>query len=206
MNLTILATTLMLLGGTDGKTVKVSATLPADTLEVGKSYEFLVDVEFPKGVSPGDAGIPAALLQVQVPPSAKLTGEVLTEHKDLARNEFLQAPFERTVEEYPARIAFKLTKKPAEGEAFHLNVMAYTLKKSKKSAKFLRRRLALPLKPGATAKEVEATPSDWGGDKHLQLGDKAEDFDLPSADDTTASLAQFRGKKNVIVTTYRAHW
>ena len=49
-------------------------------------------------------------------------------------------------------------------------------------------------------------PSDWGRDTHLQLGEAADEFELPSSDGTLVSLSQFKGKSNVIVTTYRAHW
>jgi hypothetical protein len=64
----------------------------------------------------------------------------------------------------------------------------------------------LPLKPYAKGKAVGAAPSTWGWHKSLQLGDPATPFTLPRADGTKVNLADYRGKKNVIVTTYRAFW
>ena len=64
----------------------------------------------------------------------------------------------------------------------------------------------LPLEPGATATEGSANESDWGKGDFLKIGDKAEPFELPRADGSTLSLGEYLGKKNVIVTTYRAFW
>ena len=71
---------------------------------------------------------------------------------------------------------------------------------------FVRRRFALPLEPGAVARSVPATRSDWGESDLLQLGDQAPDFELPRADGTTVALSSFKGRKNVVITTYRAFW
>lgn len=197
---------LVLANGSDIDSVRLSASLPLDAMEVGNEYEFVVDAAFPEGVSASDAGVPSTLLQIDVPPSARLTGRVLREQKELARNEYMRAPFERAVKTFPARIGFTLIDKPGPEEAFHINVIAYVSSGSEVSARFMRRRLALRLSPGATAKQVEPIPSSWGGDPNLQLGDRAPDFTLPSADGTTTSLAQYLGKKNIVVTTYRAYW
>ncbi len=48
--------------------------------------------------------------------------------------------------------------------------------------------------------------SKWGKNQLLKIGDKAAAFMLPRADGEKVGLKQYRGKKNVIVTTYRAHW
>ena len=57
------------------------------------------------------------------------------------------------------------------------------------------------------AVEVPATTSKWGVDeKLLQIGDKATDFVLPRADGSEVALEPYLGEKNIIVTTYRAHW
>ena len=68
-------------------------------------------------------------------------------------------------------------------------------------------RFELPLEPGVEAEEVAADESSWGVDEELlQIGDKAVDFELPRADGTTVKLSDYLGKKNIIVTTYRAFW
>lgn len=40
----------------------------------------------------------------------------------------------------------------------------------------------------------------------LQIGDVAADFSLSKAFDPPPSLGQYLGQKNIVVTTYRAHW
>ena len=49
--------------------------------------------------------------------------------------------------------------------------------------------------------ERQGAPSDV-----LQIGDRADAFTLARADGTTISLADYKGKKNVLITTYRAFW
>ena len=64
-----------------------------------------------------------------------------------------------------------------------------------------------PVAAYARAKEADRNASDWGENKRrLQLGDKAALFELPRADGSTVPLAQYLGRKNVLVTTYRAFW
>ena len=72
---------------------------------------------------------------------------------------------------------------------------------------FARRRLALPVKGGAVAKQVDANESNWGrDDKLLQIGSKAVPFNLPKADGEKLALETYLGKKNIVVLTYRAFW
>ena len=87
-----------------------------------------------------------------------------------------------------------------------LNVTGYVSARDGRKG-FLRRRLELPLVAGASALEVDSRKSTWGVDQSvLQIGDVAPDFRLPRADGSKVSLGRFRGKKNVVVTTYRAFW
>ena len=59
----------------------------------------------------------------------------------------------------------------------------------------------------AQASDVDPSTSDWGsGAASLQIGDPADPFTLPRADGSTVSLADYHGKKHVLVTTYRAFW
>jgi len=184
--------------------IEVHATLTADSLEVGGVYQFEVALDL-AGRSAGEAGIPHPFIQIDVPRSARLKGKVINDMKSLRGNEFLREPFERLMKANPETVAFKLIRQPEEDDAFYVNVIGYLSDKDGQ-AEFIRRRLKLPLVAGATTTAVDATDSNWGRDKSLQIGDKAKNFKLPSAAGENVSLKQFRGEKNVIVTTYRAHW
>ncbi|MCH7884194.1 MAG: hypothetical protein IIC01_03000 [Planctomycetes bacterium] len=197
----------LLLGSTppSNDQVTINARIEADRLEVGQEYEIVLDVRFKANHSASEAGMPAPILQIQVPPSVRLSGKVLSSHKELSRNEFLHAPFERLMKDAPTRVPFTLVHEPAPEDQFSLNVLAYV--SNGKGTSFVRRRLTLPVRASATAKEADPNTSDWGvNERLLQLGDKAALFKLPRADGSTVSLDQYLGKKNVVVTTYRAFW
>lgn len=187
--------------------VTVNAELAADELRVGRTYEIVLRVAVADGWSASKAGVPAPLLQIDVPPSVELSGRVLTEHKELSKNEFLQAPFERLLKEREQRIEFKLTRDPHPDEGIGLNIMTYVAQDPTKDSFFVRRRIVVPL--AARAKGVARPPTDssWGIDRELlQIGDVASDFSLPKAFDPPIGLSNYLGQKNVIVMTYRAYW
>lgn len=186
--------------------VGVSAVLRAEVLEVGQDYEIEVEVRIGEGYSASTAGIPQPLLQIDVPPSAKLLGKVLQDYQELAKNEFLQAPFERLIKDGTERVRFKLIREPEEGDEFQMNVLAYVGQEGGDDSWFVRKRIALPVAANAASTPAPAAPSGWGKGNLLQIGDKAPSFILPRADDSKVKLRDFRGEKNVIVTTYRAHW
>lgn len=186
--------------------VTISARIDADSLEVGRRYKIVLDMQFADGFSGGEAGVPAPILQIGVPDSVRLTGRVLKTHKELSRNEFMQAPFERLIEATPTTIGFKLLTVPTDNDRFALNVLAYVTDKNTKDSLFVRRRLLLPLSGGAKSEAVATTSSAWGIEDVLQIGDKADDFTLPTASGEKVSLSQYAGEKNVLVTTYRAFW
>ena len=72
---------------------------------------------------------------------------------------------------------------------------------------FVRRRVDVPLTPGAKVESAtESRRSNWGVNGTLQIGDKAEPFELPRADGTTLALADRLGTAPLIVTTHRAYW
>ncbi len=190
-----------------GDVLRISATLDAEELSVGSSYEIVLKVEIKEGWSAATAGVPAPLLQIDVPPSVELSGQVLTSQKELSRNEFLQAPFERLLKSEEEHIGFSVVKAPGAKEQIALNIMAYVSQDPTVDSFFIRRRFTLDVKPRAQAVGVVAARSDWGLDKHLlQIGDAAEDFSLPKAFDPPIGLGNYLGQKNIIVTTYRAHW
>ena len=186
--------------------VRVNAYLMTDSLEVGKRYELAVEIELADGVSLKDAGIPAPFLQIDVPASIELEGKVLTTYQELSRNEFVQAPYERLLEELPARVAFTLLTEPGANATIGLNVVGYVTAKDGTSS-FLRKRLELPLEPGAAALEISKRASTWGVESALlQIGRPAADFTLPRADGSELSLSHYLGEKNILLVTYRAYW
>ncbi len=184
----------------------VSATIDAGSLVTGQEYDIVIDWKVAEGLSPGGAGVPAPILQIDAPRAIQLSGKVLRDHRELAQNEFLQAPYERLLKESPARIGFKLRKEPGSDDSIGLNILAYIGYGESGEARFVRRRLELRLAPNATATPAESTNSKWGKNQLLEIGDKAATFRLPRADGEKVGLQQYRGKKNVLVTTYRAHW
>lgn len=197
----------MLFGSTppSNDEVTINARIEADRLEVGQEYEIVLDVRFKTDLSASEAGMPAPILQIQAPQSVRLSGKVLSSHKELSRNEFLHAPFERLIENASSRVLFTLVREPAPEDQFSLNVLAYV--SNGKETSFIRQRLTLPVRASATSKEADPNSSAWGANERLlQLGDKAALFELRRADGATVSLAQYLGKKNVVVTTYRAFW
>lgn len=186
--------------------VGVSARLNASSLEAGGNYEIELGFDVSEGWSASEAGMPHAILQIEVPKSVKLAGEVLKTQRELGKNEYLQAPYELLIEENPTRVAFTLKREPEAGERFSFNVLAYVSREDEEDSWFVRRRLELALSAQAEGAVVSAERSDWGRGRLLQLGDKASAFTLPRADGSKVSLRGFRGKKNVVVSTYRAHW
>ena len=186
--------------------IQVAAHLMTAELEVGQSYEFVVELEMEAGVSLSQAGVPAALLQLDVPPSVELEGKILTTHQELASNNFLQAPYERVLKELPSSIRFKLIAAPKDNETIGLNLTGYVSGRDG-STGFLRRRLELPLQGGASALVTNSRKSSWGIDKELlQIGDRAPDFTLPRADGSKLTLSAKFGEQRILITTYRAHW
>lgn len=190
-----------------GDVLRISATLDAEELSVGSHYEIVLKVEIKEGWSAAAAGVPAPLVQIEVPPSVELSGKVLTAQRELSKNEYLQAPFERLLKSEEEHIGFSLVTAPGAKEQIVLNIMAYVSQDPTVDSFFIRRRFALDVKPRALAVGVVGVTSNWGIDKHLlQIGDPAEDFSLPKAFDPPIGLGNYLGQKNIIVMTYRAHW
>jgi hypothetical protein len=192
------------------QTVEPSARLVASELRVGEEYDIVVNLAIPE-----DLEIPAGermkhlpMLQIDVPPSVELSGKVLSTHQELARNEFLMEPYERLITKDVSHVKFKVVKKPEASETIGLVVTAFLSSIDGNRSFFLRRRLALPLKPNAVAGTALAENSQWGIDKELlNIGDSAPGFSLPRVNGSgNVTIGSFLGKKNIIVTTYRASW
>ncbi|MHC4846311.1 MAG: hypothetical protein ACYTCU_09130, partial [Planctomycetota bacterium] len=172
--------------------LRVTASLTAPTLVVGQQYEAVLRMELGDGWSASQAGIPSAILQIDAPASIDLVGKKLTTYDQLKRNEFLEEPWERLMDSNEQRVRFTLLSEPAEGETIGLNVVAYLASTqpreddSEPELVFVRRRVDLPIAPGAKAETATASRrSDWGVNGTLQIGDKAEAFELPRADGST---------------------
>ena len=198
-------TALLIGSAPPAEAMQVSARIDAQSLEVGEDYALVVRTSFAQGLSASNAGIPLPLVQIQVPPSVRLVGKELTTRKELSKNEFLHAPYERVMRGHEDRIKFTVMSAPKSDESFALNVLGYVSDESAGDAWFIRQRLTVPLSPGGESREVDAAESKWGVDQTLKIGDTAADFSLPQADGKTVSLKDYRGKY-VVVTTYRAHW
>ncbi len=197
---------MLLAGAPDDATVTISAAYVEPELTVGESHQIELTVELADGWSCTSSGMRSAMLQIDVPEGITLQGEVLTGHRELARNEFVQAPFEREIQAGMTTIEFTLDEAAAAGATIGLNVVAYLNQEGSDDHHFMRRRLELPLKAGATATEVDASNTTWGVHDTLSVGDQADAFTLPQFPDTEVSLEDYLDKKNIIVTTYRAFW
>jgi len=184
--------------------LSVEARIDANTLTVGPTYHVVIDLHWDKDLSASRAGLPAPILQMDVPKCVTLSGKHLTQYRELARNEFLQEPYERLIKDNPLPVGFVLNRTPASDDAFALNVIAYVERDGEKY--FVRRRVVVPIAPGATGRNETPDRSNWGTESTLNIGDKADEFTLPRADGSKVALADYLGKTNVIVTTYRAFW
>lgn len=209
MLVTISLVAMLAIGEVPPEALSASASIDGKRLRRNAEYEITLEIETAPGWSATDSGVPNPLLQIDVPESARLSGRVIDSFQALSRNDFLMEPYERLVDKPVIVIPFKPTRhitKAGDGdESFGLNILAY-LKSPDGETHFVRRRLELPLAPKAVAESGDANKSNWGVEDTLDIGEKADDFTLPRADGSTVSLSDYIGKKNVIVTTYRAHW
>lgn len=185
--------------------VEISAKIEAETLQVGQTHVLSFDWDIPSKATIDQAGIPVPLIQIDVPDSVELIGKVLTEHKKLAKNEFLRAPYERAVETKSSKIEFKLIAPPKDGDQIAINFMAYaTLADG--AVRFVRKRLAVPVTAHAVGKEVAIGDASWGKNNLVKVGEKVKPISLPQADGTQVDLGDMLGKSNILITTYRAFW
>lgn len=148
------------------------------------------------------------LLLIDAPDSILLLGgppEQLETPPDFQAT-FLRRPYGRLLFEKETRVPFRVERKPRADEHLEMTLVTYLEGDQPQDARFIRKRYRLPLVQGAKAMEVDATNSRWGIHETLAIGDQAPDFDLPSYDGSRLRLSEFRGKKNVIIVTYRAFW
>lgn len=185
--------------------VSISAQISAEKLNVGATHRIVFDWKTDAGASVSEAGMPAPLIQIEVPKCVELVGEVLESHKALAKNEFLHAPFERALTSDSTTIDFKLLAKPRAGDQVAINFIAYA-KSSDGTSEFIRKRIAIPVAPAAKGAEVEVGDAAWGKNSFAKIGEKVKPITLPRADGSQLDLGDWIGKSNIIITTYRAYW
>ncbi len=201
----IAASSLLLTSTAPADVLSATATIKGE-LKPGASARLVVEIKTKEGWSLTNAGIPNAIIQMDTPACAELKGERAKSKKQLSRTGFMRHPDERLAEGPATTFEFELKKAPGPDDHFFINVLAYASPPDGADAWFIRRRIAIPVRESAVSSIVDASPSDWGVDNDLQLGDKAPLMKLPKADGTLVDLAEHLGKKNIVITTYRAHW
>lgn len=183
--------------------VTFSATLGAGGIQVGQTYTVNVTAQVnPRSgysLAGRRGGIPM-VLQMKAPASIELT------QANVKRGEHLRPPYEVTVDGGSRQVQFRVKSAPKPGDALVINLVGYVESADKKSAWMIRRRGSVEIKPGAKLVEEPATKSDWQENSTLAIGDEAPAFSLPDKDNKRHGLAKFKGKKNVLVFTYRAFW
>jgi len=188
-----------------GSAMRVTARMP-DKLATGQELELIVEIELGRGWSASEDGPGRPLLQLDVPETVRLSGRVLETYQQLSRNEFLEEPYERqaTFGENPVRLT--VLESSDEDDRLGINVVAY-LRSPDGKATFVRRRVDLPVRTGASASsDSRADRSGWGRNGTLQIGDRAAALMLPRADGTEFDLSLVLGQRPIVITTYRAHW
>ena len=182
--------------------VTFSATLGAGHIQVGQTYtvDVTAQVNPRSGYSlAGRRPIPM-VLQMKAPASIELTPA------NVKGGEHLRPPYEVTVDGGRRQVRFRVKSAPKPGDALVINLVGYVESADKKNAWMIRRRGTIKIKPGARLVEEPATRSDWQESSTLAIGDDAPAFSLPDKDGKRHGLSQFKGKKNVLVVTYRANW
>jgi len=184
--------------------IKMDMRIDSAERKVGESMRLFVTVDLKEGWTGSAGKVPNFILQVDAPACVEMKGPRLEGVRNLSRNGFLRPPEEKMMEGRETSFEFKLTKAPGADDRFAVNLIGYATDAEQTDVWYVRRRMALA--KGATATRIDESPSKWGIGNELELGDKAVPFKLPQADGTNVDLSQYLGKKNIIVSTYRAFW
>lgn len=188
-------------------TPDIQAVMSAEPLGLGESTSFHVSLTLPGAADASGAGVPAPILQLDLPPSVRLLGEYKRSYRDLARNEFLAEPFERLMKSREVTIPFELVAEPSEGASIGVSVVGYLSATEETPARFFRRRVELPVTAGAEGTPGNHRDSSWGEDEAtLDIGDTVPPIALPVASGGEVDLGAYLGKQKIILTTYRAYW
>ncbi|MCA9254894.1 MAG: hypothetical protein KDA33_04625 [Phycisphaerales bacterium] len=187
------------------ETLRASARLEGSLAE-GATARLVVRIDVNEGWTLGDAGLPNAVIQVDAPACARVVGERARDAKALSKSGFLRLPEERMADGAETAFEFRLNSAPGADDSFGINVLAYVSPPDGADAWFVRQRIAIPLRKDARSTPANAVTSRWSGDDGLQLGEKPELMKLPRADGSLVDLGEHLGRKNIVITTYRAFW
>lgn len=195
-----------------------ASTPPADTLSAsarlaesgqfmkGAKSRLVVTSKVKEDWDGAAAAIPNVIVQVKVPPSVKLIGDRETSLRKLSKAEFLRLPDERLTADGKTEFPFEFIGEPKANERFEINLLAYVTNPDETNVWFVRKRIALPIAADATSVDIDASDSSWGVDDELQLGDSVPSMTLPRLEGEPLDIGKYLGKRNVVITTYRAHW
>lgn len=175
-------------------------------IERGSTAQLVVEIDVKDGWSIDKAGVTNAIVQAEVPDCVRLVGERAKTIKALARAGFIRGPEEQLAESSRTVFPFEVTSDCGQSDQFAINVLGYVSPPDGADAWFVRRRLMVAVADKAISHEADASTSNWGVGRELQLGEKAPLMALPRADGTMVDLDQQLGKKNIVITTYRAYW
>ena len=191
-----------------------SARIAATTLEVGAQYEIVLTLElegqinplytWEEGYQPG--GLRRPLVQIDAPAPVTLLGgapnELLT--PDDFQASFLRAPHGLRAKGKQVRIPFRLESAPKPKDSIGINVIVYLGQDTRREARFVRRRIELPLRAGAESAAEQEGDGSWGPDGVLAIGDDAPDFELFGLTlGAKTALRGLRARSDVLVLFYR---
>lgn len=182
--------------------VRVAAELSADTLTVGETYEIEIEAELADGWNGKDQ--PPLIVQLDYPACLEPTDKVLS-GRALAKNQFIAEPYEYVLKNGEREIDVRLASSPTANDTIGVNIVGY-LRNDDGDTWLVRKRLTLPVAVNAKAMPADASKSDWSAPSVLQIGDKLPDLALPQANGEMVNFANYAKGKNMVITTYRAHW
>ncbi len=191
-----------------------SASIPAEILVVGESAEVMLIVEQPGEIMLEfwwerlrEAGeIRRPILLIEHNEKVELAGAVPADlvTPDDFQVSYLRMPYGRRVMTKETSIAFTLLAEPEPDDVLALNVITYLEDElDPQGARFVRRRIELPLRGGAQAQGVSSEVSRWGQGETLAIGDTAPDFELPDLTNRKRKLSDRLGDQRVLILAYR---
>ena len=194
--------------------ISVTASVTSTSLEPGAAATAQLQIELANGVSASASGLPGFIIQLDPPDGLDLVGKEVVTFEDQRDNEFLMEPWERLLEGTQLDIEFKTAAALAEDATLGVIVLGYVSSADGKTSAFLRRRIELPLRAGATSVPGDDSDSTWGprpdhpagASKGLNIGDRAANWTLPTLKGPAFSPAAWLGKEPTLVVTYRGHW
>lgn len=190
----------------------VTATMP-DELVVGEETALRLTVEQPGEIMTEfwwvrtrvEGEIRRPMLLVEHHDKVELSGappeEMVT--PDDFQVTYLRMPYGRRILAKETEVAFTLTAEPGPDDVLALNVITYLEGDAPRDARFVRRRVELPLRAGATAAGAPSDVSRWGEGETLSIGDVAPDFELPDLVGRKKSLSSLLDDRRVLILAYR---